>query len=210
MSAIRRAVISVEIYTDIKKSIFNGAWAPGERIDRKSIADKYGTSQTPVNDALNRLTGEGIIESRSGDGFFVPDYDDASLADLFTARAGLESIAARLCAEEAGEAEKRELEGIFARFGDSVGLDEGEAYLAADKRFHAAVLRISGSQRLNEVEASFGHIFRSYEHGLVRSPAETLPEHRVIVDAILSGSGKDAQIAMADHLLATRLTLFHT
>ena len=199
----------MEIYAEIKKSIFAGTWAPGERIDRKSLADKYGTSQTPVNDALNRLTGEGILESRSGDGFFVPDYDDETLADLFTARAGLESIAARLCAEEASDADKRVLAGIFAPFGDSVGPDQGEAYLAADKSFHAAVLKISGSQRLNEVESSFGHIFRSYEHGLVRPPAETLSEHRAIVNAILAGSGRDAQVAMADHLLTSRRALFH-
>ena len=79
---IRRTVVSAEIYMEIKKALFEGDWIPGQRIDRKALAERFGISQTPVNDALNRLTGEGLVESRSRDGFFVPDYNDAELADI--------------------------------------------------------------------------------------------------------------------------------
>jgi DNA-binding GntR family transcriptional regulator len=207
MPAIRKTVVSAEVYAAIKRSLFEGEWAPGERIDRKALAERFGISQTPVNDALNRLTGEGLIDNRSRDGFFAPLYDDAELADLFAARAGLESIAARLCAEGAAEADKRALAEIFAGFGDAIRPGSEAAYLAADKRFHKLVLEISGSIRLNEVEATFGIAYRSYEHGLVRSPGETLAEHRAIVGAILAGDGRAAQLAMAEHLLATRRAL---
>ena len=180
---------------------------PISRIDRKELARRFRISQTPINDALNRLTGEGLVESRAHDGFFVPDYDDGELADLFAARAGFESIAARLCAEEAAVEDKRRLLEVFEPFAGTVLPAMENAYLAADKEFHKLVLGISGSLRLNEVEASFGHAFRSYEHGLVRPSSETLPEHRAIVDAIISGNGREAQIAMADHLLTTRNVL---
>jgi DNA-binding GntR family transcriptional regulator len=204
---IRRTIVTLEAYAGIRNALFAGEWAPGDRIDRKELAERFRISQTPINDALNRLTGEGLVESRSHDGFFVPDYDDGELADLFAARAGFESIAARLCAEEAAEADKKRLLAVFGPFGDSVAPAMESAYLAADKEFHKLVLGISGSLRLNEVEASFGHAFRSYEHGLVRPPSETLSEHRAIIEAILAGAGRDAQVAMADHLLETRNVL---
>ena len=207
MPPIRKTVVSVEVYAAIKRSLFEGEWAPGERIDRKTLAERFGISQTPVNDALNRLTGEGLIDNRSRDGFFAPLYDDAELADLFAARAGLESIAARLCAEGATAADKRALAGIFSGFGDTIKPGSEAAYLEADKKFHKLVLEISGSARLNEVEATFGLAYRSYEHGLLRPPEETLAEHRTIVDAILAGDGRTAQLAMAEHLLATRRNL---
>lgn len=206
-TGIRRTIVTLEAYTEIRNALFAGEWAPGTRIDRKELARRFKISQTPINDALNRLTGEGLVESRSRDGFFVPDYDDGELADLFAARAGFESIAARLCAEEAAEADKRRLPAVFEPFGKTVVPTMESAYLAADKEFHKLVLGISGSLRLKEVEASFGHAFRSYEHGLVRPPSETLPEHRLIIDAIMAGAGRDAQVAMADHLLATRKVL---
>jgi DNA-binding GntR family transcriptional regulator len=204
MKPIRRTVVSVEIYSEIKKALFEGDWIPGQRIDRKALAERFGISQTPVNDALNRLTGEGLVESRSRDGFFVPDYDNSELADIFAARAGFESIAARLCAEEADTEGKRELALLFEPFGDSVTEGSEAAYLVADKAFHTGIVRISGSSRLSEVEAAFGLACRSYEHGLVRPPSETLPEHRGILAAILAGEGRAAQLGMAEHLLATR------
>ncbi|HAE21582.1 MAG TPA: hypothetical protein DCG47_04565 [Spirochaetaceae bacterium] len=207
MSVIRRTIVSVEIYEEIKKALFNGDWPPGSRIDRKALAESFGISQTPINDALNRLTGEGLVESRQRDGFFVPDYNDEELADLFTARAGFESIAARLCAEEAPEAERKAFLRLFGRFGETVEPGMEGAYLAADKEFHSSIIRLAGSSRLVEVESSFGLSSRSYEHGLVRSPSDTLPEHRAIVDAIVRGDGRAAQLGMADHLLRTRYFL---
>lgn len=201
---IRRTIVSAEIYLEIKKALFEGDWIPGQRIDRKALAERFGISQTPVNDALNRLTGEGLVESRSRDGFFVPDYDDTELADIFAARAGFESIAARLCAEEADTVGKRELALLFEPFGESVAKGSEAAYLAADKAFHTGIVRISGSCRLSEVETAFGLACRSYEHGLVRPPSDTLPEHRGILAAILAGEGRAAQLGMAEHLLATR------
>jgi DNA-binding GntR family transcriptional regulator len=206
-TGIRRTIVTLEAYAEIRNALFAGEWAPGARIDRKELAERFNISQTPINDALNRLTGEGLVESRSHDGFFVPDYNDGELADLFAARAGFESIAARLCAEEAAEADKLRLLAVFKPFGTEVVQAMENAYLAADKEFHKLVLGISGSIRLNEVESSFGHAFRSYEHGLVRPPSETLSEHRLIVDAIISGAGREAQVAMADHLLTTRNVL---
>ncbi|TFG83900.1 MAG: GntR family transcriptional regulator [Spirochaetales bacterium] len=204
MSAIRRTIVSVEVYEEIKKALFNGEWAPGERINRKGLAERFGISQTPINDALNRLTGEGLLESHSRDGFFVPDYTDAELADLFTARAGFESIAARLCAEDASAADRMAFVSLFEAFGETVQQGMETAYLAADKEFHRMVINVSGSSRLMEVETSFGLFGRSYEHGLVRSPSDTLAEHRDIVGAIVRGDGRAAQLGMAEHLLATR------
>jgi len=206
-TGIRRTIVTQEAYIEIRSALFAGEWAPGDRIDRKELARRFKIRQTPINDALNRLTGEGLVESRSHDGFFVPRYDDGELADLFAVRAGFESIAARLCAEEATEADKRKLLAVFAPFGISVAPEMESAYLLADKEFHKLVLGISGSLRLNQVEESFGHAFHSYEHGLVRPPSETIPEHRLIVDAIMAGAGHDAQLSMADHLLTTRNVL---
>lgn len=205
--SIRRTIVSVEVYQEIKKALFDGTWPAGARLDRKQLAERFGISQTPVNDALNRLTGEGLLESRLHDGFFVPDYSDLELADLFAVRAGLESIASRLCADTCDEKARRKISACFAAFKNGIADGQQAAYLQADRSFHTLILEYSGSSRLNEVEAVFGIACRSYEHGLIRSPAETLPEHLAIVDAIGRKDGRAAQLAMAEHLLATRTYL---
>jgi len=200
-------VVSSAVYDAVKEMLFDGTWVPGDRIDRKALAVRLGVSPTPVNDALHRLTGEGLVESRIRDGFFVPDYSDEDLADLFAVRAGIEGVAARLCAEEALPGEVEKLCALFDPFSRGIPPERTEEYLRADKSFHAGLLAASGSARLREVERFFGHVFRSYEHGLVRSPGETLPEHRRIIEALRSRDGREAQAAMSDHLLRSRRAL---
>lgn len=207
MPRIQRTVVSTAVYDTVKEMLFDGTWGPGDRIDRKALAARLGVSPTPVNDALHRLTGEGLVESRFRDGFFVPDYSDEDLADLFAVRAGIEGVAARLCAEEAPGEELERFCSLFDPFSRGIPTEGTGDYLRADKAFHAGILAASGSARLREVERFFGHVFRSYEHGLVRSPEETLPEHRRIIDALRSRDGREAQAAMSDHLLRSRKAL---
>lgn len=207
MPRIQRMVISTAVYDAVKEMLFDGTWLPGDRIDRKNLSLRLGVSPTPVNDALHRLTGEGLVESRFRDGFFVPDYSDADLADLFAVRAGIEGVAARLCAEEAPGGELERLCALFDPFAGGIPPEGTGDYLRADKVFHAGLLAASGSARLGEVERFFGHVFRSYEHGLVRAPEETLPEHRRIIEALRSRNGREAQAAMSDHLLRSRRAL---
>src|SRR5690606_30631757 len=40
-------------------------------------------SPTPVREALSRLAGEGVLQERRGDGFFVAGYAAAEIAALF-------------------------------------------------------------------------------------------------------------------------------
>lgn len=207
MPRIQRTVVSTAVYDAVKEMLFDGTWGPGDRIDRKALAVRLGVSPTPVNDALHRLTGEGLVEARFRDGFFVPDYTDEDLADLFAVRAGIEGVAARLCAEEAPPGEIEKLCALFDPFSRGIPPNGTGEYLRADKAFHAGLLAASGSVRLREVERFFGHVFRSYEHGLVRSPGETLPEHRRIIEALRSRDGREAQAAMSDHLLRSRRAL---
>lgn len=56
---------------------------PAERLDPAVIADALSSSVTPVRDALNLLTGEGLVTTRTGDGFHLPSIDQPGLTDLY-------------------------------------------------------------------------------------------------------------------------------
>jgi len=207
VAEIKKTVVSVFVYESLKKMIFEGTLNPGAKIDRKEIAERLGISQTPLNDALNKLTGEGIVEARGREGYFVPDYGPRELAEFFVVRAGLEGVAARLCAEEADGEVIRKITSPFDAFSVAPAQEQLSAYLKADRMFHAGIIVAANVGRLSEIDSYFGFAFRSYEHGLVRPPHETLSEHRAIIAAIRARDGKTAQFAMTDHLLRTRAAL---
>lgn len=53
----------------IRSDVLAGRYLPGGRLEPHAIAREIGVSITPVREALQRLTGEGLIESGPDDGF---------------------------------------------------------------------------------------------------------------------------------------------
>lgn len=59
-----------------------GAYPPGSRITAVDVADELRLSTTPVREALSRLAGEGLLEDRRGQGYFVRVLGAVEIADL--------------------------------------------------------------------------------------------------------------------------------
>jgi hypothetical protein len=81
--APHRADSFVQALTDIRERLRDGVFRPGERIAATEVADLLGLSATPVREALSRLSGEGLLEDRRGQGFFVSALTGLDIADLY-------------------------------------------------------------------------------------------------------------------------------
>jgi hypothetical protein len=60
-----------------------GDFVPGERIRAGALAEELRLSATPVREALARLAGEGLVEDRRGEGYFVGALSGLEIADLY-------------------------------------------------------------------------------------------------------------------------------
>lgn len=67
----------------LRDRLRDGALAPGARIAASEIAADLRLSATPVREALSRLAGEGLLEDRRGQGFFVRAMSAMDIADLY-------------------------------------------------------------------------------------------------------------------------------
>jgi DNA-binding GntR family transcriptional regulator len=67
----------------LRDRLREGGFAPGARIAATEVADALRLSATPVREALSRLAGEGLLEDRRGQGFFVRALSGLEIADLF-------------------------------------------------------------------------------------------------------------------------------
>ena len=70
-------------YARMRERLQEGAYPPGSRIAAVDIADELGLSTTPVREALSRLAGEGILEERRGQGYFVRPLSASDIGDLY-------------------------------------------------------------------------------------------------------------------------------
>ena len=69
--------------SDLRARLRDGRLPPGARVTAKDVAEDLRLSPTPVREALSRLAGEGVLQERRGDGFFVARYAAADIAALF-------------------------------------------------------------------------------------------------------------------------------
>jgi DNA-binding GntR family transcriptional regulator len=204
MPEMKNRVLFDLVYERIKKMIDQGVLKPGEKINKQQLIEMLGVSQTPINEALSRLTGEKFIEQRSRQGYFIPQYSYAELAQLFELRAAIEGMAARLCAENASDDELKEITAIFDEFTPPFIKKHRAKYLHADKIFHEALVKHSGNPFLLETFSTSGYLPKSYQKGLLRQIEETMPEHLEIIKALKKRDAHLAQEYTIIHLLRTR------
>lgn len=80
----------------LRARIRRGELLPGSHIGAVEIAEELKLSDTPVRQVLALLSGWGLLEGRSGEGYFVHRLDAETLSDLYQANAMLMSAALRL------------------------------------------------------------------------------------------------------------------
>lgn len=75
---------SERIYEHIRHLVTRRHVRPGLRLDPNAIAKDLNASSTPVREALNRLVGERLVETRDPGGFFLSTFDEPGLRDLYS------------------------------------------------------------------------------------------------------------------------------
>jgi DNA-binding GntR family transcriptional regulator len=192
------------VYEKVKKMILDGALTPGEKINKIELANILEVSITPVNEVVNRLTGEKFIDKVNGSGYFVKKLTFEELKEFFAVRAGLEGIAIRLCINELSDKKLNEFNNIFDKFILPLDEEEGRHYLKADQEFHEKIINLCGNSIIIDFNKNFNFIMKSYQKGLIRPPEETLSEHMEIVKSILERNSLKAQELIISHHLKSR------
>mgnify|MGYP003215939625 CR=1 FL=1 len=162
---IRKVSASEQVCEAIQAQISSGTWKVGEKLPSESeLASKFGVNRLTVRMALQKLNALGIVETRTGSGTFVIEFDFESYlktASKFYERSGMmqnvtefrnhiEIECARLAIERATEEDLCELERLALKhreaWADTEGLTHEEwckRVAAADLAFHEHVCRIS-------------------------------------------------------------------
>lgn len=189
------------IYADLRRSVIMGRRLPGERIDARELARHYGTSITPVREALQMLHQEGLVTIKPHVGYLVTQVTLKQLRDLMELREILELAAVERAASRITSQQLRELEEIYAGYtGDD---DESYArYTAENRTFHCAIAQATGNQELTDV---LGHLHDRLARFMVLCHAgETMQySHARIVEALRAHRADEACRAMRDELTET-------
>ncbi len=166
------------------------------RLDERSLAEQLRISRTPLREALTRLEQEGFVEIRARRGVFVVRKTLDEILQMIVAWAALESMAARLAAENADETQIKALRKHAARHSQSSADADLSEYSEANIQFHQMILDMSGCRLLASMaEGLFLHMRAVRRRAMDEDDraSRSVVDHMGIIMAIET---RDAELAM--------------
>jgi DNA-binding GntR family transcriptional regulator len=193
------------IYTEIRRSIILGHRRPGERLDLEVLRKTYGTSVTPVRDALQMLGQEGLVTIKPRSGYFVTHLTLKQLRDLLELREILELAAIERAAVRITDEQLEQLERVHAGY---TGEDDEsyDRYTDENRRFHYLIAQASGNQELAEM---LGHLHDRMARFMVmcRVSDKLESRHAVLIEGLRTHDAEIARQAMLNEISQTRETI---
>ena len=189
----------------LEEAILTGALPQGTHLNAEGLARQLGVSHIPVREALRSLGADGWIDNRPHLGAYVRARTEPELADLFECRLELEARTAALAAERRTAEQLAALDEILDRQGTS---DDPLTLARLNADFHIAVALCSQNQLMAGFVRSLSMRARFYFSAVapVRK-AESLRDHRAIVEALRRRDGDAAERIARAHVATTRADL---
>lgn len=190
--------LSAVAYGAVLDMVLSGTIAPGEQVTERQIAAHLGMSRTPVREAVRRLEGEGTLERQRNGALVVRPYSMEEFLHALAVRRLLEGEAARLAAGKVAADVLQAARERIARL-----RREGLADTARqdDRDFHAAIAQASGNPVLAGTIADLRKRTAMFRLGrLPERLDQVCDEHLAVLDALASGNGAAARMAMQAHI----------
>lgn len=200
---VHRDSITDRVFDEIRQAIVDRRLQPGQRLSEARLATMLGVSKTPVRETLIRLQHVGLVEPGSGSGLRVVQPSAKVVQDAYEVRRGLESLAAGLAAERAGDDVRRKIrEAADQGLACTLASDE-PGRLGADRILHTLIATGSGNVKLAaDIEDYYvlTWALRQRDVPELSESAQCGEQHQRVAAAISDGDAPAAQEAMAEHL----------
>jgi DNA-binding GntR family transcriptional regulator len=174
------------------------------RLDERQLAQDFGISRTPVREAMAQLEREGFVRSVPRRGVYVVRKTKREVIEMITAWAALESMAARLITECAGDDDIAGLRRMFTTFEGGKLHAKLDEYSEVNIRFHQTIIELSGNQVLIKLaENLFTHMrmVRGQTIGENDRADRSIHDHMNIIQALEARDTRRAEELVRQHAL---------
>ncbi len=197
---LARRALYQDVADRLRQQIFARQLEPGSWIDEVKLAAEYGISRTPMREALKVLAVEGLVTMKVGRGAYVTEMSRDDVAQVYHLLALLESDAAAHVAAYATAEQRAELKLLHEQLEKQVR--QRDAFFATNERFHMTLLRMAGNRWAEQMVTDLRKVMKlNRHHSLFKQGrlAESLAEHRSLMEAVQAKDGAAAQRLMRAH-----------
>ncbi|MCQ4158615.1 GntR family transcriptional regulator [Roseomonas sp. GC11] len=197
------------IFERLRGDILDGRLPPGGRLQIKALMESYGIGQTPLREALNRLSAEGLVLSEDQRGFAVPGISAGELTELTRTRCWLEERGLRESMAVVTEEWEEALLLAGHRLARTPRVPEGElgaAWEVRHREFHRLLISRCGSRWLIGFCEQMTDRHQRYRRLAARRAfpeRDVGGEHAAILEAVLARDVEKAVALLTAHYQRT-------
>lgn len=201
--------LSDQVYEWLKERIFTGELSAGQRLQIGVLAHEIAVSRTPVRDAINRLSLEGLVRVSPRRGTVVTELTIEEVRETFQARLLMEPSAC----EAAGRIASDDLIADLTRIQrDWERLDPASVYkdfsihnryAELDAAFHLRIVAELRNEKVMRILSGLNvqrRVAPLVFGSEYRGPARRIAEHRAIFDALSRRDPAATRQAVAVHI----------
>jgi len=199
------------VYERLHDDIITGALQPGAKLRVKELIEKYNTGNSPLREALNRLSSNGMVRREENRGFRVPSASTEELMELTRTRCWVEEIALRESINNGGAGWEERIVLAYHWLSRAARSEEDIDSTSPDweahhREFHQALISACKSQLLMDFCSELSQ--RSFRYRNLVEVVEyrdrhELEEHNELQEAALSRNADRAVELLKKHYTVT-------
>jgi len=196
-----RRLLDRQAADSIREHILDGTLPAGARLLETQLAEELEVSRGTVRAALAHLASESLVTQVAFTRWQVSETSRRDAWEIYTLRAALEGLAARLAAGNVGPEDAASLRGTVAEMAQAVAEGRLDEVTDIDFRLHREIVALARHRRLGEQHA---HVMQQVRFHMVQEgffPADyhaSVAEHSALIEAVASGDA-----ALAERLART-------
>lgn len=206
-SGTGRTTIADRIYQRLEDEILTGKVEPGSRLRIVHIADRFGTSQAPVREAIRRLTEQGLAATEPYVGTVLKEPSWDEVEEIYALRTELEAYAVRRILSQPQDRLRfdHSIKHAFTELQRAVRAGAPMGVVDADMEFHRAVCAAADGAVTLELWEMLTKRVRgvrlAYEIKRPDDLTTMLETHRTLLEALEAGNATDAEQQFRSHLI---------
>jgi len=197
---MQKSPLSQRVYDELYGAMLTGRLGPGDRLNRREVAEDLGVSVAPVLEAMTQLEWEGFLTTRPRRGTMVSDVTAATLLGRFHLRVAIEAQAARIYAGPQIRAVASHVQEMAAAV-DATPPATWQS-VKSELQFHQGLVDVAANGVLSQ---AFAQVM---QHGLYYAAKRLLPKgpprhphvHERLVEKLLRADAEEADRLMRLHL----------
>ena len=140
-----------KVYKTIKNMIIKQEIKYGEIISEDHLAKKLKVSRTPIREALNKLSQQGIIDNIPNRSKKIINFNEEYVHDLGITRLNCEILSIRLAIHHGSNADFENLYPLAQKCIEYAESGDGSNWIKSEHNFHLSLIRLSKNDILIKI-----------------------------------------------------------